>query len=127
MTTRAMSPLQQRMLEDMQLRGLSARTQRAGKTALYPIAQTNSIILLSLVHDYTHMNSQRFCGRKQGLPLQSLTVVKFYASRAKTRAVWRTHQFLTLFSSIFLFITAYVGWHFACLFSYVCKSILRAT
>ncbi len=30
MTTKAMSPLQQRMLEDMQLRGLSARTQDVG-------------------------------------------------------------------------------------------------
>jgi integrase/recombinase XerD len=39
MTTRAMSPLQQRMLEDMQLRGLSARTQEAYARAVGQLAQ----------------------------------------------------------------------------------------
>jgi len=39
MTTRAMSPLQQRMLEDMQLRGLSARTQEAYARAVWQLAQ----------------------------------------------------------------------------------------
>ncbi|MGH9962296.1 MAG: phage integrase N-terminal SAM-like domain-containing protein [Pyrinomonadaceae bacterium] len=39
MTTRAMSPLQQRMLEDMQLRGLSARTREAYARAVWQLAQ----------------------------------------------------------------------------------------
>ena len=39
MTTRAMSPLRQRMLEDMQLRGLSARTQEAYSRAVWQLAQ----------------------------------------------------------------------------------------
>ena len=39
MTTKAMSPLQQRMLEDMQLRGLSARTQEAYTRAVWQLAQ----------------------------------------------------------------------------------------
>ena len=39
MTTKAMSPLQQRMLEDMQLRGLSARTQEAYARAVWQLAQ----------------------------------------------------------------------------------------
>src|SRR5258705_13018491 len=39
MTTRAMSPLRQRMLEDMQLRGLSARTQEAYSRAVGQLAQ----------------------------------------------------------------------------------------
>jgi integrase/recombinase XerD len=39
MTTSAMSPLQQRMLEDMQLRGLSARTQEAYVRAVWQLAQ----------------------------------------------------------------------------------------
>ncbi len=39
MTTRAMSPLRQRMLEDMQLRGLSARTQEAYARAVWQLAQ----------------------------------------------------------------------------------------
>ena len=39
MTTRAMSPLRQRMLEDMQLRGLSARTQEAYTRAVAQLAQ----------------------------------------------------------------------------------------
>ena len=39
MTTRAMSPLRQRMLEDMQLRGLSARTQEAYTRAVWQLAQ----------------------------------------------------------------------------------------
>ncbi|HYN25721.1 MAG TPA: site-specific integrase [Pyrinomonadaceae bacterium] len=39
MTTSAMSPLQQRMLEDMQLRGLSARTQEAYARAVWQLAQ----------------------------------------------------------------------------------------
>ena len=39
MTTRAMSPLRQRMLEDMQLRGLSARTQEAYTRAVSQLAQ----------------------------------------------------------------------------------------
>jgi len=39
MTTGAMSPLQQRMLEDMQLRGLSARTQEAYARAVWQLAQ----------------------------------------------------------------------------------------
>ena len=34
-----MSPLQQRMLEDMQLRGLSARTQEAYARAVWQLAQ----------------------------------------------------------------------------------------
>ncbi len=34
-----MSPLQQRMLEDMQLRGLSARTQQAYARAVWQLAQ----------------------------------------------------------------------------------------
>ena len=34
-----MSPLQQRMLEDMQLRGLSARTQQAYSRAVWQLAQ----------------------------------------------------------------------------------------
>ncbi|MGH9883487.1 MAG: site-specific integrase [Pyrinomonadaceae bacterium] len=38
MTTRAMSPLRQRMLEDMQLRGLSARTQEAYARAVWQLA-----------------------------------------------------------------------------------------
>lgn len=38
MTTRAMSPLRQRMLEDMQLRGLSARTQEAYSRAVWQLA-----------------------------------------------------------------------------------------
>jgi integrase/recombinase XerD len=38
MTTRAMSPLRQRMLEDMQLRGLSARTQEAYTRAVWQLA-----------------------------------------------------------------------------------------
>jgi len=38
MTTSAMSPLQQRMLEDMQLRGLSARTQEAYARAVWQLA-----------------------------------------------------------------------------------------
>jgi site-specific recombinase XerD len=38
MTTKAMSPLQQRMLEDMQLRGLSARTQEAYARAVWQLA-----------------------------------------------------------------------------------------
>lgn len=38
MTTRAMSPLQQRMLEDMQLRGLSARTREAYARAVWQLA-----------------------------------------------------------------------------------------
>jgi integrase/recombinase XerD len=36
-----MSPLQQRMLEDMQLRGLSARTQEAYARAVWQLAQHN--------------------------------------------------------------------------------------
>ena len=39
MTTGAMSPLRQRMLEDMQLRGLSARTQEAYARAVWQLAQ----------------------------------------------------------------------------------------
>ena len=39
MTTKAMSPLQQRMLEDMQLRGLSARTQEAYARAVWQLAR----------------------------------------------------------------------------------------
>ena len=39
MTTRAMTPLRQRMLEDMQLRGLSARTQEAYSRAVSQLAQ----------------------------------------------------------------------------------------
>src|SRR5512147_2702609 len=39
MTTRAMTPLRQRMLEDMQLRGLSARTQEAYTRAVWQLAQ----------------------------------------------------------------------------------------
>ncbi len=39
MTTRAMSPLRQRMLEDMQLRGLAARTQEAYTRAVSQLAQ----------------------------------------------------------------------------------------
>src|SRR5260370_32524885 len=39
MTTSVMSPLQQRMLEDMQLRGLSARTQQAYARAVWQLAQ----------------------------------------------------------------------------------------
>jgi|GEM_PF-2888918 len=39
MTTRAMSPLRQRMLEDMQLRGLSARTQEAYTRAVAQLAR----------------------------------------------------------------------------------------
>jgi integrase/recombinase XerD len=39
MTTGAMSPLRQRMLEDMQLRGLSARTQEAYTRAVWQLAQ----------------------------------------------------------------------------------------
>jgi hypothetical protein len=39
MTTRAMSPLRQRMLEDMQLRGLSARTQEAYARAVWQLAE----------------------------------------------------------------------------------------
>src|SRR6266446_5430733 len=35
----AMSPLRQRMLEDMQLRGLSARTQEAYARAVWQLAQ----------------------------------------------------------------------------------------
>jgi len=35
MTTKAMSPLRQRMLEDMQLRGLSARTEEAYTGAVW--------------------------------------------------------------------------------------------
>ena len=34
-----MSPLQQRMLEDMQLRGLKARTQEAYARAVWQLAQ----------------------------------------------------------------------------------------
>jgi hypothetical protein len=37
----AMSPLQQRMIEDMQLRGLSARTQEAYARAVWQLAQHN--------------------------------------------------------------------------------------
>jgi site-specific recombinase XerD len=39
MTTKAITPLQQRMLEDMQLRGLSARTQEAYARAVWQLAQ----------------------------------------------------------------------------------------
>ena len=39
MTTKAMSPLQQRMLEDMQLRGLSARTREAYARSVWQLAQ----------------------------------------------------------------------------------------
>ncbi len=39
MTTGAMSPLRQRMIEDMQLRGLSARTQEAYARAVWQLAQ----------------------------------------------------------------------------------------
>ena len=39
MTTSAMSPLRQRMREDMQLRGLSARTQEAYARAVWQLAQ----------------------------------------------------------------------------------------
>ena len=39
MTTSAMSPLRQRMVEDMQLRGLSARTQEAYARAVWQLAQ----------------------------------------------------------------------------------------
>jgi len=39
MTTSVRSPLQQRMLEDMQLRGLSARTQEAYARAVWQLAQ----------------------------------------------------------------------------------------
>ena len=39
MTTKAMSPLQQRRLEDMELRGLSARTQEAYARAVWQLAQ----------------------------------------------------------------------------------------
>ena len=38
-TTKAMTPLRQRMLEDMQLRGLSARTQEAYARAVWQLAQ----------------------------------------------------------------------------------------
>ncbi len=39
MTTKAITPLQQRMLEDMQLRCLSARTQEAYTRAVWQLAQ----------------------------------------------------------------------------------------
>src|ERR1700730_15987171 len=39
MTTKAITPLRQRMLEDMQLRGLSARTQEAYARAVWQLAE----------------------------------------------------------------------------------------
>jgi integrase/recombinase XerD len=39
MTTKAITPLRQRMLEDMQLRGLSARTQEAYARAVWQLSQ----------------------------------------------------------------------------------------
>jgi hypothetical protein len=47
MTTGAMSPLRQRMLEDMQLRGLSARTQEAYTRAVWQLAQIITAVPLN--------------------------------------------------------------------------------
>jgi len=71
MTTSAMSPLRQRMVEDMQLRGLSARTQEAYARAVWQLGQHyhRSPAQLSdedLRHYFVYLTNQKKLARPTG-------------------------------------------------------------